>query len=158
MIKRRILDYLVLVGLPFLGIAGVLHLGEKATSPPAVAGLWQLEADLKANAGTPCANRLSHFQKPDMLIAQSGVFLEISLHNERTDHLIGRLEGTSFSAEAKPSLFGGDIFDLLRISGSLSDVEGQKVLRGWISMPRQIECVPVPFLARLSGSSASRRP
>lgn len=156
--RRVVLDYLVLVGLPFLGIAGVLHLGEGAASQPAVAGLWHLDADLNANKDTPCATRLARFQKPDMLISQSGLFLEISLYNAPGDHLVGRLEGSRFSAEAKPSLFGGDVFDLLRISGNLSDLERKKVLRGWISMPRRIECVPVPFLARLSGQSGSRRP
>lgn len=39
---RTTLLYLVLVGLPALGVVGVLRLGERLSAPPSIGGTWQI--------------------------------------------------------------------------------------------------------------------
>jgi hypothetical protein len=153
---RVILQYAVLVGIPFLGVLGVMNLGAKLSPPPSIQGKWILDADIESNKRTPCAQRLSGFQDKAITIFQSGYFLEIRIPNPKRDLLAGRLEGATLLAEAPPALFGDDVFGLLRITGAVEPDGGGRVMRGVIAMPRQVDCVPVPFVARLSPESRRR--
>ncbi len=149
-VLRAVLHYGILVGLPFLGVLAVMNIGTNITPPASIQGKWVLDANLAANRQTECSNRLSRFVENSLTIAQSGVFLEVSLPNPPKDILAGRLDEMTFLAEAPPPLFGDDIFGLLRITGTLA-IEGQtRVMRGVIAMPRRVDCVPVPFVAKLS--------
>jgi len=139
--------YAVLVGLPFLGVLGLLQVGDTLTAQPSIAGTWALDATFDANQNTPCAVSLSGFADSSIEITQSGRFLEITLPNLSRDRLRGTLEFPSLLAEVKPALFGDDVFGLIRVSGRLEREGQQLVLHGLLSMPRRIECFPVPFRA-----------
>ena len=144
---RLLLQYAVLGGVPLAGVLAVMHAGSQLTPPESIQGVWHFEADLVSNTGTPCADRLTGFREPTIKISQSGVFLEVELPTKANDRLSGRLEHGRVLAEAAPALFGADVFDLLRLSGSISSEQGKKVMRGVLAMPRRIDCVPVPFVA-----------
>jgi hypothetical protein len=144
---RFLLEYTVLVGLPFLGVLGILKSGKSLSAPPSIDGTWSLEARLDENEDTPCAEHLASFREPLLRIRQSGVFVEVSLFNGPGDRLHGRFDDGRLVAEAKPALFGDDVFDLLRVNGTLTEENGQRILRGVIEMPRRIDCAPVPYIA-----------
>jgi hypothetical protein len=152
-------NYLALVGLPFLAVLGLLQLGDSLTAQPSVAGRWVLDADLNANRDTPCAVSLAGFQDNAVTITQSGKYLELSLPNRSRDRLRGTIDSPRILAEARPALFGDDVFDLIRVSGRFVREGDRLVLHGLLSMPRRIECSPVPFRAthiaqdRFSGSA-----
>jgi len=148
---RAALHYLILVGIPFLGVLAVMKIGSGLTPPPSIRGKWVLDAELHANQKTACSERLSGFREPNITISQSGTFLDVSLPNPRKDVLAGQLLGSaSFIAEAPPALFGEDVFGLLRVTGAIATEGGSRVIRGIIAMPRRVDCVPVPYVARLA--------
>ena len=151
-------SYAILVGLPFLGVMAVLNLGSRISPTPSIEGKWRLDAELDSNVDTPCADRLSGFVDPVISISQSGVFLDVRLPNISNDQLFGRLEANHFVAEAPPALFGGDVFGLLRVTATLSGARGHQVMHGVIAMPRQIDCVPVPFVAQQVSDQPRRIP
>lgn len=155
--RKAFLLYLAMVGLPLLAVVGVLRLGASATAPPSISGEWHLDGELRANDETPCAFTLSGFRHPSLAISQSGKFLEISLPNANRDLLRGSLTGNEFRAEARPALFGDDVFHLLRISGRIEVDNDGSSLHGVLSMPRRIDCVPVPFRAYRSQDLQSNR-
>ncbi len=63
---KSALLYLVLVGLPVLGVVGILRLGESIEPPPSVGGVWRVAG------GASCAVPEGAFE-----IEQSGVFLHV---------------------------------------------------------------------------------
>jgi hypothetical protein len=139
--------YAALVGVPVAGVVAVLEAGGKIVPPSYIQGVWHLQVDLQANASTPCADRLSGFTVPQLTIDQSGVFIEVQLPTRRRERLAGRFEENHLLAEAAPRLFGGDVFDLLRLTAVLGEENGQAAIRGVLGMPRRIECNPMPFVA-----------
>ena len=147
--RELLTHYMTLVVLPALALFFVLHFGERLRPMPSIAGDWRLDADLTANQNTPCSRTLGAFSEAEVRISQSGVFLEVQLPNPARDRLLGRFDGERFLAEARPALFGDDVFDLLRISGTVEKGEDSKrILRGLIAMPRLLECVTISFVAR----------
>lgn len=149
--------YLVLVGLPLLAVLGLLHFGESLTAQPSVAGRWMLDANFDGNRETPCAISLSGFKNNAIEITQSGKYLELSLPNRFGEVLRGTIDTPRILAEARPALFGDDVFDLLRVSGKLVEEGDRVVLHGLLSMPRRIECSPVPFRATRSEAGSLPR-
>lgn len=149
--------YLVMVGLPFLGVLAVLELGSSVEAPVRVAGEWQIDGELESNLDTPCAPLLSRFYAPVISISQSGKFLEIALPNRSRDRLLGSFADDRLLAEARPALFGDDVFDLVRISGRLAEEEGKLIIHGVLAMPRRIDCIPVPFRAQRTETGAGGR-
>jgi hypothetical protein len=145
--RRFALEYLTLVGLPFLGVMGVLRIGGHYAAPPSIDGKWSLDARFDENDNTPCAEHLAVFREPSFRIRQAGVFVEVTLFNAFSDRLHGRFDGGHFVAEVKPRLFGDDVFDLLRVYGTLTEADGRRLLRGVIAMPRRIDCAPIPYIA-----------
>lgn len=154
---KSVLIYLLLVGGPFLGVIGVLRLGDSLQAPPSIAGDWELDARLDANANTPCSASLGGFQRNFFTISQSGKFVEVQLPNSGRDLLRGALADDEIRVEAAPALFGDDVFQLLRISGRISQDNGVLTMHGVLSMPRRIDCVPIPFLARRVHAPVSRK-
>jgi hypothetical protein len=155
--RKALLLYFALVGLPLLGVVGVLRLGKSSIAPPSISGEWQLDGELRSNDETPCASTLGGFRRASMTISQSGKFLEVTLPNENRDLLRGSLTGNEFRAEARPALFGDDVFQLLRLSGRIEDEGDGLSLHGVLSMPRRVDCVPVPFRAFRSQNLESNR-
>ena len=66
---KSALLYVILVGLPVLGVLGVLRVGERIVPPAAVSGQWQVE-----RGGGTCVVPGGTFS-----VAQSGEFLHLSI-------------------------------------------------------------------------------
>lgn len=83
---RTALLYTALVGLPVLGLLGVLHLGQRLEAPPVVGGAWEV------TRGGTCGLRLGD----PIEIVQSGQFLQVTLRGRPA--INGRLRGNELRA------------------------------------------------------------
>jgi hypothetical protein len=99
--NKLFISYLLLVGIPILGVFGLLRLGANLAAPVAVAGEWLLaEAPYSG-----CMSDLVWEQPPKMAIAQSGRLLVVSLNDANHSVLTGKLDGLAISAESGSRLW-----------------------------------------------------
>lgn len=82
--------YLLLVGIPVLGVLGVLHLGQGLTAPKAVAGTWTLEAVSLPSEKTACTALKEAARARTFAVEQSGPRLTLELGELRAD---GHIDG-----------------------------------------------------------------
>ncbi len=75
--RNFVVAYIFLVGLPLLGLAGVLRSGRHLSAPISVDGTWKIEADAKTLASSSCASVSTLLNSP-LVISQSGPNLEVS--------------------------------------------------------------------------------
>jgi hypothetical protein len=78
--RRLILEYAVLVGIPLLGVAAILRLGQNVTAPPSIGGMWRIEADWTGCDAPPV----------EMRVKQSGRYVEIELRDHRLQGVLDR--------------------------------------------------------------------
>jgi hypothetical protein len=76
-IIKGLCSYLIIVGIPVVGILGLLQLGKTLTAPASVAGLWSLTLVRDA---TDCES--SPVNADVMHITQSGRFVLVALGNQ----------------------------------------------------------------------------
>jgi hypothetical protein len=120
-----------MVGVPVLGLLGILRAGRSIQAPLSVAGEWAIEADPTAN----CANPPGSLQRQlAWTISQSGTQATITLHDGYGTRLDAGIDGPTLTAGSP----GGTV--AARITGG---VEGRR-MEGKITLPG---CAPVAFHA-----------
>ncbi len=131
---KSVLLYLILVGVPVLGVLGVLRLGEQIVPPAAIGGRWQVEG-----GGGACVVPGGTFS-----VAQSGEFLHVSISG-RAD-LPARLRNGVLSAEggARDGISPGCGQSPVRIRARVGSGER---MEGSIGMPGCAGCPLQPFSA-----------
>ncbi len=148
MLSRRLLiEYLFMVGVTLLLLIGVLQEGQGLNAPAAVHGKWQLEVDWLPDTASPCETTFQALDGSAMEITQSGTYLDASVENAENTILRGRSEGVNLWLESVPrenSVLNGD---LLRLTGTVMNVGGSRVIRGSFLMPRLVDCAPRGFQA-----------
>lgn len=77
---KAVLHYLVLVGIPIVGVLGLLRLGSNIVPPISVGGVWRLELASSALAETDCARLFDADVQPLLTISQSGMYLTMELN------------------------------------------------------------------------------
>lgn len=92
---KALLQYLVLVGLPVLGVLGVLQLGQGLTAPKALAGAWAFNPSGLVSEASTCPVLESVDQVATLAVAQSGPDLTLELGELRVD---GQVEGSTVRA------------------------------------------------------------
>lgn len=75
---KAVLHYIFLVGLPILGVVGLLKLGSTLQAPASIGGTWllQWQNDSLAN----CGNLFDSAVSPLLTISQSGTHLVLELN------------------------------------------------------------------------------
>lgn len=98
---RLVIAYLILVGLPVLGVIGVLRVGGTLRPPLSVAGSWRVEQVGQAKG--PCADEapLDHSEPLVLSISQSGSHLSLSFNNKSKARLEGEIQSTSLNANSQ---------------------------------------------------------
>ena len=86
---RSVLLYLSLVGLPLLGIAGALNLGQGIKPPLSVAGTWDLDLQPPASCSLDCSHERISTGAVLLKIAQSGPDLVLNLNDPLEVELTG---------------------------------------------------------------------
>ena len=148
MLSRRLLiEYLFMVGVPLLLLIGVLQKGRGLSAPTAVHGKWRIEVDWLPDTASPCETTFQALDASGLEITQSGAYLDASVQNAEGTILRGRSEGVNLWLESVPSEESVLNGDLLRLTGTLMNVGGSRVIRGSFLMPRLVDCAPRGFRA-----------
>jgi hypothetical protein len=118
--RNFVLAYVLLVGLPLVGLLGILKSGRSLTAPISVDGAWQLQVDPAQLAALPCGKTLAENAASDsILISQSGKSLTVSLpQGPKSSGLLqgNRLEGlvvASATSAAEPDCARAREFSLV---------------------------------------------
>ena len=77
--KRLAIAYASLVGVPLLGLIGILEVGREVRAPIGLSGIWDVQADLRPLAPGQCAP-LAASGQPVLTISQSGRHLAVALN------------------------------------------------------------------------------
>jgi hypothetical protein len=101
--RNFILAYILLVGLPLLGLVGALRSGRKLTAPVSVDGLWLLQADSAELTAFPCGKMLAENPDAALAISQSGRNFTLTLPSDLKSIGSGSLSGTALQASLAPS-------------------------------------------------------
>lgn len=99
---KALVHYVFLVGLPVLGVLGVLHIGQNLKAPASVGGNWSLAWDAVPDGGCPALPASTN--AASLFISQSGPHLVMELNSG-----------------AKTNLNG--VLDELHITGTVAEVE-----------------------------------
>jgi hypothetical protein len=98
--KNFFISYLLLVGMPLLGLIGALEVGRGLIPPVSVGGAWDLQADFSV-AGAPSCDAWLDFRRPVALeISQSGGYLTLTLRGQRQVSLQGTLDRMSLVTDS----------------------------------------------------------
>jgi hypothetical protein len=68
--------YLCLVGPPFAGLVGIIHVGKRITPPRSIGGEWQLDDVSRQEAAEPC-HGIVFEKQPTVKVSQSGLRAEV---------------------------------------------------------------------------------
>ena len=101
--RNFVLAYILLVGVPIVGLLGVLKTGRKLAAPISVDGAWRLEADAAKLSTLPCGKALAESTDAALAISQSGTNFTVSFVNGPKSAGAGTLVGTSLNASLAPS-------------------------------------------------------
>lgn len=99
--RNFIIAYILLVGLPILGLLGVLKSGRHLIAPISVDGVWRFQADPSQLAALPCGQRVSGVFDSAVVISQSGRSLALSLNGGAKSTGSGLLDGRTLKAVAE---------------------------------------------------------
>lgn len=137
---RPALLYLVLVGLPLLGVLGILRAGSGLAAPPSFGGAWALAPASYPDGCTPPA---------ELRVAQSGRRAEVALGAETE---AAEVDGRRLRTRGAVAVRGGACRGwLVEAAGEGAPVPAALVGR---LVPEGCACAPVPFRARRAGAPA----
>ncbi len=143
---RTALLYLLLVGVPLVGVTAILYVGAGLEAPRAVSGLWTLA--LAAGPAPACVAGDGD-DDPMLRISQSGPRLEVRLvgvGGERID-LRGRLQGDHLLARSRLLLLPGCVHPgSLLLDARLETEEDARLLHGVLT-GEGCACGAVSFVA-----------
>jgi hypothetical protein len=84
----------LLVGLPVLGLLGILDAGRSLRAPLSITGEWTVELD----AGARCATGPASPRQPALSISQSGTQASITLNDGHAAMFDANVEGAALTA------------------------------------------------------------
>jgi hypothetical protein len=148
--RNFIVAYIVLVGLPLAGLAGVLRSGRNLAAPISVDGAWKVEADATHLTNLSCASSLGFLANASLLISQSGKSLVVSYAHAKSTNA-GSIDGRNLKAELVPlpdSVTAGCGSEKTVILTAIVDPKTEpRSLTGSLSIPGCPSCAPVEFRA-----------
>ena len=147
-----IIAYALLVGLPILGLVGILKSGRVLAAPISVDGVWKLQTDPVHLAALPCGKTLASSPDAALTISQSGRNFTLSLKDEPKSAASGVLDGTSLKASLVPSApwseeagCGSD--REISLVATVDPKANPRSLEGTLSVKQCLSCAPVDFRA-----------
>jgi len=145
---RNIRIYVLMVGTPLLGVALVLHLGQRMRALSSVGGAWTIEINSAPLSSSPCAELLTTIKQPALNISQSGMNLLLRLNNREQTTIQGQLRGTTLSTSELQTASACNGKNALSLTAQLTKViSGQPQLDGELRIAGCEECAPVVFKA-----------
>jgi hypothetical protein len=145
--RNFIVAYVLLVGLPVVGLVGVLKRGRAIAAPISIDGTWTLQADPGRLAALACGKSPA-LSDLAMAISQSGGSLILSLGNGTKTPASGVLVGRTLKASVLPSWSDDAECGSGRELSLLANVDptsNPRSMRGTISLSDCTTCQPVEF-------------
>lgn len=143
--RKFIVAYIICVGLPLAGLAGVLKAGGHLSAPISIDGTWKLEADSASVANRACADAVSSLLDSPLTISQSGVKMMASSAKANTVSL-GTIDGTKIRAALVPSAdsrCGSD--QTLILVADVNPKATPATLNGRLTTSDCASCAPIDF-------------
>ncbi|HEV2468687.1 MAG TPA: hypothetical protein VGS78_05800 [Candidatus Sulfotelmatobacter sp.] len=144
--RNFVVAYIVLVGLPLLGLAGILRSGRHLTAPISVDGTWRIEVNGNAAAGPACAAASTFLSSP-FVIGQSGRNLIVTFGKNKAT-ATGTLDNKSLNT----SIPAGDEVSAAQcgpamLTAAVNPAAEPRSMSGQLSFPGCQTCAPVEFRA-----------
>jgi hypothetical protein len=95
--------YLLLVGVPVLGLLGILEAGRAIPAPLSISGDWTLEFDPAAH----CAHGPAGLRQPVLNISQSGTQALITVNDGHATTLEATIGGATLTAKSLTASIAG---------------------------------------------------
>jgi hypothetical protein len=95
---KTVMQYLILVGLPIIGVFGLLQIGQRLTPPVSVGGNWLIEVTPEAGGNATCGQFLTQSGRPRLTISQSGPRLVLTFNDAAKTALPGRIDDLTLTA------------------------------------------------------------
>jgi hypothetical protein len=150
--RNFVVAYILLVGLPLLGLAAVLRVGRSISPPISIDGNWRIEADASRLSTQPCGKTLSSFANGSLGISQSGKTLVLTFDNASRTSAMGSLDGNVIKVSSVPlrdsagdPACGGNQSPTL--TATVDAKTEPKSLTGTLSVSGCASCAPVTFRA-----------
>lgn len=128
--RNFVVAYILLVGLPLLALAGVLHAGRKLAAPVSVDGTWKVELRSEAVHADACKSAVEAAFGSPLQISQSGKSLLI-LTGKSALASDGTIEGTNVKATLPLASCGGA--QALILAALVDTKSDPRVLSGYLS-------------------------
>jgi hypothetical protein len=160
--RHFLIAYILLVGLPLLGLAGVLKIGQRVSAPISVDGVWKLDLDAKGLVSGPCSKQLASLQASSMTISQSGKNLVLALDAASKNAAAGNLEGSAFNgnipldtdAAADAPACGKN--SVLAVVATVDPKTEPRFMTGTIAVTGCSSCTPIKYRAVRENRSRRR--
>jgi hypothetical protein len=145
--RKFFIAYVLLVGLPILGLVGILKSGRAMAAPISVDGTWALQTDPAGFTSLPCGKSLT---ASDLVISQSGGHFTLTLKDAPKATASGALTGTTLKASLLPSspndMDCGRGHELV-LFATVDPKATPNSLTGTISLNDCPACTPIEFRA-----------
>jgi hypothetical protein len=159
--RNFIIAYALLVGLPILGLVGILKSGRVLAAPISVDGVWKLQTDPVRLAALPCGRALASSPETALAISQSGRNFTLTLSDGPKSAASGVLDGTSLKASLVPSApwseeAGCGSGREISLVATVDPRANPRSLEGTLSVSRCLSCAPVDFRAVRVAAAAKK--
>jgi hypothetical protein len=145
---RLVFTYLSFVGVPLLGLVGILRAGRGLSAPVAISGDWSLQADAAPLASDFCGAEWIQLAQPALSISQSGTEIAVTL-NSIDGHpitLTGTIHEDRLHAAGAPA---GNCAGphALFLDGAVTGAAPQRMITGALGVANCSGCATVEFRA-----------
>jgi hypothetical protein len=148
--RNFVIAYVLLVGLPLLGLLGILKVGRTLTAPRSLAGLWRIEKINRASS-LPCANAAVAAKDAWVRVSQSGKQLVFTLEALPRMSALGVLEGQTVRASLQPSVLDVSATCAegrsLTLTATVGSDRESDILAGAVSVDGCASCEAMEFRA-----------
>jgi hypothetical protein len=96
--EKLVISYVLLVGIPLLGVVGVLGAGRNLRAPTSIAGGWDFQINPSATQPQSCVTGLVVVRPTILDISQSGRYLTLMVDSQPKFSLEGTLQGKTIVA------------------------------------------------------------
>ena len=149
---KIILLYITLVGVLLALLLGILRIGEKLQAPINVSGKWILNDDFTKAVAKSCAPVTFHKDEPQLIIEQSGIYLNASFNDIDKTEMTGKLENNKIvfnqviqAKKDSVKVCGNDLLTELSVTVIQNDTTDE--LTGAWKTPNCSKCGEIKFSA-----------
>lgn len=142
--RNFVIAYIFLVGLPLLGLAGILRSGRSLTAPFSVDGAWKMESGASRLSTSPCGDFLASVSNATILISQSGKTLVVTLAGG-TKTTTGTIDGKIIKAQFAGASAAACRDRGLTLTATLDPLAEPRTFTGTLAVEDCGSCLPLEF-------------